>query len=294
MSLAQNPFYSVDEHNHTLRVAIRNIWSTYGDVVSVEDKEKTLFKFGRNNYVGNSELATVSEFYDTGQANEDLLTENKICALVSDDTGDAGTVFKIEGHTLDTGTGFEFKVQSVTCNGQTPVALDTHLARATRIFTPPLTWPNEARHVSGKVAVYDTGSTTVTSGVVQDASAVKLLIEGDTGELDYQSQKCQTAISATDYWIITQVGISVTRDNSQTTRISAELEYKELGGVWRPLGINVDLATNAETSRTVELDPAIIVPKNSDARVRAISSRTDTQVTAFINGYLAKVIVDGE
>lgn len=290
MTLGFNPHFNVDEHDTEIRNALNVIWSTFGDNVSVENKQKSLFKFGRNNNVGSGDRVTIAEWQDTGVTHETLLTENKIAALVSSDTGDAGTVFKIEGHTLDTGTGFEFVVQSVTCNGQTPAPLDTPLARATRVFIPNLTWPNEARPPSGTIYVYDTGGTSVTSGVPDTPSATKLLMVGDTGEEGYQSQKCATAISATDYWIVTGVGLSITRDNSQTTKLSAEIEYKTLGGVWRPLGVNVVLNTDVESYTILDGKPYIIIPKNTDVRMTCISSRADTEVTGWINGYLAKVI----
>lgn len=294
MTLAMNPHFNVDEHDTDIRQAINEIFSTYGDAVSVENKQKSLFKFGRNNNVGSLDRCSIVEFQDTGITHEILLTENKIAALASSDTGDAGTVFRIEGHTLDTGTGFEFKVQSVTCNGQTPVPLDPFLARATRIFVPPLTWPNEARQVTGTIYVYDTGSTTVTSGVPDTPTATKLLLAGDTGEIASQSQKCATAVSANDYWIITSIGLSITRNNTQTTRLTAELEYKTLGGVWRPLGVNIILNTDTESYNAEQLKPYFVVPKNSDVRLTCQSSRADTEVTGWIDGYLAKVIVDGD
>lgn len=95
-----------------LEDAIRRIYDEYGDVVSVIDKKKTLLKFGRSRTVGPSQRSSIAIFQDTGQPNEVYLTSNQGLALSSSDTGDFGTVFQVETHTLDTGTGFEFNTNA--------------------------------------------------------------------------------------------------------------------------------------------------------------------------------------
>lgn len=285
----------VDDHDAKLRQAINVIYSSYGDKVSVEKKKKTLQKFGRSRGIGTDQKNTVQVLQDTGLNNEVFATGNTVDSLVSSDTGDFGTVFKVEGHTLDTG-GFDFVVQSVTCAGQTRAALATPVARSTRLYIPPIDYPPAsfpsdtgwARAATGTVYVYDSSASTITNGVPNTPAATKILVEGGLGL--NQSEKLATTLSFQDYWICTEFFLTVSRDGPQNAVIDADVEYRELGGVWRPVGLELSVKEGVNGYMHDEMDPYVIIPKNSDVRMVAQSSVGDTEVSGYINGYLAVVV----
>lgn len=101
-----------------------------------------------------------------------------------------------------------------------------------------------------------------------------------------QSLKCGTSISSTDYWIVTNGVFSVNRQNSRS--VDFKLQVRLFGKVWRtqfPFSVH-----STGGGSEVTFDPPLIIPKNSDMRVVAISSGASTGVEASVNGYLAQVI----
>lgn len=96
--------------------AVNEIESTYGDRVSIELKEKSLIKFGRNEDVGTTE-----ETVWLVGGDETYPTTNAIDTIVSTDAGDDQQVI-IEGHTIS-GNDLTFVTQTATLNGTTNVSL---------------------------------------------------------------------------------------------------------------------------------------------------------------------------
>ncbi|WDI44776.1 hypothetical protein [Bremerella sp. P1] len=78
--------------------AIAEIENTYGDVVSVEDKKKTLRKFGSNESVGSTTQATIMELAGS-ETNETFVYDNLIDSVSSGSTSNLNEVF-VEGHTI--------------------------------------------------------------------------------------------------------------------------------------------------------------------------------------------------
>ena len=75
---AQNPW---------IEQAIDEIYSTYGDVVSVSEKRKSLNKFGRTSNADAGVKTTVATFQDA-IVNETFATTNSIDYAVSTSTSD--------------------------------------------------------------------------------------------------------------------------------------------------------------------------------------------------------------
>ncbi len=256
--LDQNVFNSDPRISHAYSV----ILDQFGDVVRVKDK--SLLKRGRNDDLGTSEqLVWVQggfEVYATG---------NDIDTISSSNAGDTQDVL-IEGHTI-LGNDLTFLVQSATLNGQNEVTLDTPLYRATNIQN------DDSTDFGGTVFVYESGGT-VTAGVPQVAADIHLETDGTNN----QSLKCATSLSSVDYWLITQIEVSVQRQ--QVRSVDFMLQIREFGKVFTtifPISAN-----SSGGSAPITFDPIIICPKNSDIRMTAISSGTSTSVSAFINGYL--------
>jgi hypothetical protein len=249
------PFVWTAYQNDRREHAIKEILETYGDAVII--KPTSLLKFGRNEDIGTS----IETVWSTG-GDEDYRTGNTIDKIV----GMAGSTqsIVIEGHTIDGSGNFIFVTQSATLNGTNQVTLTTPLARASR--------------------AYNNSSTVLPAGVVtiidtSNSNSIHLSIP--TGK--NQSFKCATTISNNDYLIITGYNFGVNRQ--QTRTVDFYLEVRNKGKIFRERFA----ATSTNGNISGVFDPCIIVPTNSDIRVRAISSSTATSVVASINGYLALV-----
>ena len=249
--------------------AISQILADFGDNVSVAAKKKILRKFGRSDDIDTGSFKEV--WMNTTIAEETLVASDLIDTISSSSAGDTQAV-TIEGHTIS-GSDLTFVSQAATLNGQTKVVLATPLARSTRIFN------NSATDFAGDVAVYE--DTAIVAGVPTDKTKVHLLVSIGKN----QSEKCTTSISSVDYWILTSLHAGVLTKTAATAEF--ELQVRLSGKVFRNIH---DFSANS-SSGTIELllDPYIIVPKNSDVRMRATSSANNTEVEAGMNGYLAIV-----
>ncbi len=264
------------------------VFSTYGDRVSVETKAKNLNKFGRSSNVDTGQPCTIAQFQGAAQYEETFVYTNVIDSVASANAGDTQAI-TIEGHTIDVATGdFTFVIQNVTLTGQTPVVLPTPLARVSRAYirdSGTIGSPQSA--FAGDVYIYDSSATAVAAGVPGTATATKMVLKAGTT----QSQKCQTTISGTDYWFLTEAEFSIT-GGSPTAKVEFQLESRDAsaGGAWRPIGPEISLETGGQTAYLLEFKPFAIVPKNHDFRGIAISSANNTEVSCNVQGYLAAVI----
>lgn len=142
--------------------ALAAIQEQYGDIVSVDAKKKSLLKFGRNPAVGTS----FETIWNTG-GDETYPTSNSIDKISSSNDGDTQEVV-IEGHTIDSNGELTFVSQTKTLEGQTESALDTPLARCTRLYN------NDSTNFAGTVYIYE--DDTVTAGVPQTAAKIHLTV----------------------------------------------------------------------------------------------------------------------
>ena len=251
--------------------AEREIYQTFGDVVSIDQKAKTLIKFGRSAQLTTGSLQTVW----TVGGNETYVNDNLIDSISSSSASDTEVIY-LEGHTV-TGTGqdqqFTFVTQTVTLNGQTRVALPTPLARASLAFN------DNGTPLVGRVAVYE--NTTLSGGIPIDTTKIHLDIPAGLQE----SFKAATTFSDSDYFVLTGGFGSVSL--KQDGAADFYLEVRPPGKVFRQVA--AISATNAGPWQ-INLDPAVVVPKNYDVRVRAETSANNLVVFTSFQGYLAKVI----
>jgi hypothetical protein len=276
---------SIDARDVHIADALSRIHVDYGDVCSIERKGKHLHKFGHTNNADSGVKTTVAEFQDN-EVNETLASGNTIDSIVSSSTSDTEVV-KVEGHTVDTLTGdFTFSTQTVTLTGQTRAPI-TPLNRCSRIYVPPATYAAPASDLVGNVVVYDqTEATGLTAGKPDVDSSVKCMIVAGQN----QSQKCATTISSSDYWIITEIYAGLARSGPANVNADIEVEYKQVGGVWRPLGFEINLSQSVLPAFHDTMLPYLVIPKNSDARMVAISDTANSSLSGYISGYLASVI----
>jgi hypothetical protein len=238
--------------------AEREIQATFGDVVSIDKKAKSLIKFGKSASLPINSFQTIW----TVGGNEVYVSDNTITHVSSSSALDTQEV-TIEGHTIS-GTGFDqeftFVTQNVIITGQTPVALTTPLARTSRM-------------------VYE--DTPVVGGIPSDQT--KIHIDIPTG---FQSSfKAATTFSNEDYYILTGAYGAVSL--KQTAAVDFYLEVRLPGRTFRQVALFT--ASSSGGAFNVEFDPSIIIPKNSDVRLRCESSSNNAVAFGVFKGYLAKV-----
>lgn len=252
--------------------AEREIESTFGDKVSVDRKAKSLLKFGKSATLVANTRATV---WSVGGM-ETYVQDNLIDAISSSSASDSEEIY-LECHTV-TGTGtdqqFTFMTQTVSLNGQNKVLLPTPVARVSRVYN------NNGTELVGAVYVYE--DTAITAGVPNDITKVHAQIPQGF----QQSFKAATTFSNEDYYILTGGFGSVS--NKQAANVDFYLEYRTPGKVFRQ-GAAVS-ASSTGGSWSVELDPAIIIPKNADVRITCEASANGAVVFGSFKGYIAKVL----
>ena len=251
--------------------AEREIYQTFGDVVSIDAKAKSLIKFGKSAPLTTGSLQTVW----TVGGNETYVSTNVIDSISSSSALDLEEIY-IEGHTVS-GTGrdqqFTFVTQRVTLNGQTRVALPVPLARVSMAYN------DNGTSLVGRVAIYE--NTALTNGIPTNVSKIHIDIPLGLQE----SFKAATTFSDTDYYILTGGFGSVSL--KQDGAADFYLEIREPGKVFRQVAGTS--ATNAG-SWVINLDPAVIIPRNCDVRVRVETSANNVVVFGSFQGYLAKVV----
>lgn len=248
--------------------AEREIEATFGDRVSIDRKAKSLIKFGRSAELGTIGLETVW----TVGGNETYVSDNTISHISSSSALDTQEIY-VEGHTVDSGE-FTFVTQTATLSGNTKVSLSTPLARVSRISN------NGSTEVAGRVVVYE--DTTVSGGVPTDETKIHIdLVDGHQ-----QSFKAATTFSNEDYYVMT--GFYGAVSAKQSAAVDFYVEIRSPNGVFLPKACFT--ASSSGGNSDVSLDPAIIVPKNSDIRVRCETETNNAVVFGIFKGYLAKVM----
>ena len=255
--------------------AINQILGTTGDTVSVQKKAKSLFKFGHSEQVQSGQYCTLMDL-PTGTYNEVYLTDNLITTISSASAADTQVV-QVEGHTL-AGGNFTFVTQEVTLTGQTQASLGTPLARCTRFYN------KGSVDFAGDIYVYE--DDTSAAGVPDTDAGVHCMLYAVNAT--NQSLKCSTTLSSQDYWIVTQAFAAINQ-KAGSPIAEVRIEIREYGGVFRTAGI-ATISTGGGPWTGFSFDPAIIVPKNADIRMRAKGSANGLNISGWFNGYLAIVL----
>ena len=262
----KEPSYYWMEHARNI------IYQNYGDEVSIEEKGKDLIKYGRSEQVQTATSTTLMTL-PTGTFNESYVSTNSITTISSSSASDTEVV-KVEGHTVDGNGDFTFVVQSITLTGQTQATLTTPLARCARLYN------NGTNDLVGDIYVYQ--DDTSTAGVPNTGSKVHCEIRAGQN----QSEKASTTLSQYDYWIVHGVYGDVLEKTAANAEIDLEIRLK--GGVFRKA---FDFSASNTSGGTFRIGrPYIIVPPNSDIRLRAKASANGTIVSGGIFGVLAKII----
>lgn len=262
------------DHDPEIQYAIRRIEADYGDRVSVNAKQKLLLKFGRNPNVGSDSTGYTVWYTGLDQPHETYAAANtnSIDSISSSSTSDTNKEVTIEGHT-ESGGNKTFVVQTATLNGQTRVALSTALNRLTRIYNSGTT------NLVGNVYGYE--NTAISAGKPVDTTKIHITLPAGKN----QSQKASTSLSSVDYWIVNTMNAAMLEKASGFADVA--IQIRQNGFVFREVE---DVACSDANDGNFEFRPYLIVPKNSDVRLVAISDSMSRDVSGSIQGYLAKVI----
>lgn len=249
--------------------AEREIYSQYGVEASVDAKAKSLFRFGKNPNMG----LTRATIWSLG-GNETYVNTNSITHVSSASALD-NQILRLESHTVDANGDFDFVVQFVTLNGQNKVALSTPVARVSSLSN------FNSHNIIGPVYVYE--DTATVAGVPTDLTKAHISIPAGYN----QSFKAATTFDRETFGILTQGFGGV--GNKQTANIEFEFEVRAKGKMFQPGAAIV--AGSSSGNFSVNLDPAIIIPPNSDIRVTALSDNAGAEAFVNFNLYMAKVLV---
>jgi len=250
--------------------AEREIQSTFGDVVSIDKKAKSLIKFGKSADLSANGTSTVW----TVGGHEVYVNDNLITHISSSSAADVYEVL-LECHTVS-GTGqdakFSFLTQTVTLQGQTKVALPTPVARVSQVFN------NNGVELVGRVTVYE--DVAITAGVPNDPTKIHIDIPvGLQG-----SFKAATTFSDEDYYVLTGGFGSVSL--KQNAAADFYLEVREVGKVFVQ---RAAVSASSGGPWDIDLDPAVIIPRNADVRITVETDTNNAVVFGVFKGYLAKV-----
>ena len=250
--------------------AEREIQSTFGDVVSIDKKAKSLIKFGKSADLSANGTSTVW----TVGGHEVYVNDNLITHISSSSAADVYEVL-LECHTVS-GTGqdakFSFLTQTVTLQGQTKVALPTPVARVSQVFN------NNGVELVGRVTVYE--DVAITAGVPNDPTKIHIDIPAGL----QGSFKAATTFSDEDYYVLTGGFGSVSL--KQSAAADFYLEVREVGKVFVQ---RAAVSASSGGPWEIDLDPAVIIPRNADVRITVETDTNNAVVFGVFKGYLAKV-----
>ena len=248
-----------------IKHAIEIIKADYGVDVSLKAKNKDLLKFGRNELVGTSKATIMT--LPTGILNETFVSTNAITTISSSSAADTYDIV-VEGHTIS-GTDLTFVTQTITLNGQTQVSLSTPLARVNRTYVTGST------NSVGNIYIYE--NDTDTAGVPDTAATVHLIQQAGINN----SEKASTSISSTDFWVITGFYGDVLEKTAAYATI--HFETRVINEVFRN---KVDISASTYDRGVHEFKPYLIIPPNSDVRLRALADGANTDISGGIQGAL--------
>lgn len=240
---------------------------------------KPLVKFGRFSNLGTSrQIIQTQGGLDVEYPSADTITH------VSSTSAADTMMLEYEGRVthpsgLEFVTGETYRVQ---LQGQTKVALPVPVRRATRSGSLAARGTN----IVGTVSFYE--DTAITAGLPDDASKIQLQINADASSDTYpnQSEKCQTALSYKDYWLILAANGGVLKKTAAS--VDFAVQFAELDKVFRDK-YQFPGSTGAGLART-PLEVPLLARPNSDVRMIGKATATGVEAVCTLAGVLLTVI----
>lgn len=249
-----------------ITLAEQEVLRKYGDAVKASAKKKTTLKFGKNMDIDLNVPETIWTF----GGDETYTDTNSIDMVASSNAADVGVEVSINGHTVE-GTGANAKftevTQTVTLNGQNKVALSTPVARLARSYV------SGSQPLAGNMHIFE--DTALTAGVPTDKTKVHLDIQGSKG--DQQSFKAALTMGDDEYGFLTGINISIGKRSA--SQVDYTFECRNPGSIFRPV-TQFSIESNAQAVFYRPFEPYVIIPKNADVRMKAVSSVDNVEVWA--------------
>lgn len=258
-----------------LAYAQQQIKDTYSDTVSIIKKLKPLSKFGTNEAVGTTRATIMT--LGAAITQETFVQVDTALSMSSSSTSDTlKSLVLYEGHT-SSGSDLTFVPSqlNVELTGRTEAPLGISRTRSTRarLDLPAI----------GDIYFYDSGAA-LTNGVPTDLTKVHMMIPAG----DIQSQKASTAISSTDYYIITNWSAGVLEKTSAFAQARIEIKpWTTTTDSWYPITKWLAVSDANGSYGIGEGSPYLIVPKNHDVRMTAIANTAGIGVVGGMEGFLA-------
>ena len=253
-----------------VQAALGVIKNKYDVVASVQLRDAHMHKIGSRADLGVTK-STVAHL--GGNFFESYVDDNLITHIIAEDADDTELVL-VEGFTITAAGLFTFHTQFATLAGWTGVELDQPLARCRRIKNLGAT------ELVGNVYVYRGGNTT--EGVPDVTAEIHAQIHAG----DQRTEKCADTVQDTDFLLITQMETAILKKTSAV--VDFGFEVREIGSVFIRKR-TIPASSTGNDFSPLDLDPVIIVPRNSDFRMVAQSSTSATEVFAHITGYFAGI-----
>lgn len=251
-----------------IEYALQRIERDYGDICVVNRKD--LNKFGGNPDVNTSEVSI-----NSWGADEVFQEANVTLKMTSTSPLDAGKTINIEYMSIVDGNFVFGLMPNVSLDGSDPVANKVDLpaagARWTRMYSD--------EQMVGDVYIYRDGG--IVGGAPSDITTVHCHIpEGEN-----QSQKAGTTIAGSNYFLIFSYWADlVGKANTQAT---IRLKIRDAGGTFRTVPRR---GISSSGGLFHEYRSPIIIPPNSDIIMTAVSTSTNTDITAGFDGGFADII----
>lgn len=272
----QNKYLDWSEMSPYMRLAVTEIFQTYGDHVRVG--RKTLRKYGANENVSTAGDYDVVPWCDGTPLRETYLTGNTVDSLSSDNAADTNIPIYIEGMTRS-GDELTFVTQVVNTNasdGRTRVALTTPLCDVTR----------QRAVTAGNIFIYE--NTALTAGVPTDTTKIhSQLVAGKNASLS-----AKTSIAKNNYFILTSYWATIGKA-SGTNAVDIIPNIAHLGdAVVGDNFITIDPWAIALGSPATgpDIEPYYIIPPNSRIVMRASASGGTISVKAGFAGFFADIV----
>tara|TARA_R110000796_G_scaffold78331_6_gene174745 strand:- start:770 stop:1846 length:1077 start_codon:yes stop_codon:yes gene_type:complete len=262
--------------DYYLQHAIQVAEQKYSVKLNAFTKNKDLLKFGRNANIQTTKTTLMT--LQDGVFNESYISTNLIDTVSSSNASDT-EVIVVEGHTIDGSGDFTFVSQSVTLNGRNKVVLSTPLARANRMVN------DGSNNLLGSVYCYEDVS--ISNGVPSDGTKTHCII--DIGFNN--SEKAATTISKDDFFIVTEFyghSLELITALGNTAFGNIQFELREKGKTFISI---IDKGVHSTGGNAdYQFKPYLIIPANSDIRLRGTANDNGKDFSGGIQGVLCSVI----
>lgn len=261
--------------DQAIRQGINEVFSTFGITVSVEDKKKSLTKFGRNPNVGTASTGYTIWYTGQDQAHETYVNRNLIDSVSSSNSSDTMDI-SIEGHTV----GSDISVSTLTqTSGTATLTTGSSHGYSTDDWVY-IEGANETEY-NGIVQITVTGGTTFTYEVDSGATSPA------TGTITTTNQNKTFVIQTATLTGQTRAALSTPL--ARITRIEVPEQNRAVTNTGEVYGYENTSLTSGKPTDTTKIHITVPAGVGQSQKASTALSSTDFMfVSRFSSGYLEK------